>query len=37
MHSGVATLLRIAKANDRFFPLGSNLLEYDATYKFNTP
>ena len=29
------TVLRIAAANDLFFPPGSLLLEYDATYKFN--
>ena len=35
-HSGSVTILRIAAENDRFFPLGSLLVEYDATYKFNT-
>jgi hypothetical protein len=30
------TLLRVAGANDRFFPDGSDLWLYDATYKFNT-
>jgi hypothetical protein len=35
-HSGFVTILRIAGANDRFFPPGSLLLEYDAAYKFNT-
>jgi hypothetical protein len=35
-HSGFVTLLRVAAANDRFFPDGSDLWEYDATYKFNT-
>jgi hypothetical protein len=34
-HSGCVTLLRIAGANDLFFPPGSFLMEYDATYKFN--
>ena len=35
-HSGTVTILRIAAASDLFFPPGSFLLEYDATYKFNT-
>jgi hypothetical protein len=35
-HSGFVTLLRVAGAGDRFFPEGSELWEYDATYKFNT-
>jgi hypothetical protein len=35
-HSGFVTLLRVAGANDRFFPDGSDLWQYDATYKFNT-
>jgi hypothetical protein len=35
-HSGSVTILRIAGENDRFFPPGSLLVEYDATYKFNT-
>jgi hypothetical protein len=35
-HSGFVTILRIAGPNDRFFPPGSLLLEYDAAYKFNT-
>ena len=35
-HSGFVTLLRVAGVNDRFFPEGSELWEYDATYKFNT-
>ncbi len=35
-HSGFVTLLRVAGASDRFFPEGSELWEYDATYKFNT-
>lgn len=34
-HSGLLTCLRVAEANDRFFPSGSQLWEYDATYKFN--
>jgi hypothetical protein len=35
-HSGFVTVLRVAGANDRFFPPGSLLVDYDATYKFNT-
>src|SRR5688500_14773554 len=34
-HSGSVTLLRIASANDRFYPAGSVLLEYQGTYRFN--
>jgi hypothetical protein len=34
-HSGYITLLRIAK-NDVFFPDGAYLIQYEATYKFNT-
>jgi hypothetical protein len=34
-HSGFLTILRIAGANDRFYPPDSVLLEYDATYKLN--
>jgi hypothetical protein len=34
--SGSVTLLRVAAADDRFFPDGSELWEYDARYKFNT-
>jgi hypothetical protein len=35
-HSGVVTLVRVADATDHFFPDGSELWAYDATYKFNT-
>jgi hypothetical protein len=35
-HSGVVTLVRVADATDDFFPDGSELWAYDATYKFNT-
>jgi hypothetical protein len=35
-HSGFVTVLRVAGANERFFPPGSLLVDYDATYKFNT-
>ena len=35
-HSGYVTLLRIAKAGDIFFPNGAYLLQYEATYRFNT-
>jgi hypothetical protein len=35
-HSGSVTILRVAGANDRFFPLGSLLVDYHGTYKFNT-
>ena len=35
-HSGTVTLLRIAAANDRFYPQGGLLIQYVATYKFNT-
>jgi hypothetical protein len=34
-HSGSVTLLRIAGANDRFYPAGSLVLEYEGTYRFN--
>jgi hypothetical protein len=34
-HSGSVTLLRIAAANDAFYPAGSLLLEYEGTYRFN--
>jgi hypothetical protein len=30
------TILRVAGENDRFFPPGSLLVDYDATYKFNS-
>jgi hypothetical protein len=35
-HSGSVTVLRIAAANDRFYPAGSIVLEYEGTYRFNT-
>jgi hypothetical protein len=35
-HSGVVTLVRVADATDEFFPDGSELWAYDATYRFNT-
>jgi hypothetical protein len=35
-HSGVTTVVRVAGADDDFFPAGSELRAYDATYKFNT-
>jgi hypothetical protein len=35
-HSGSVTILRVAAQNDRFFPPGSLLADYDATYKFNS-
>ena len=35
-HSGFVTTLRIAAANDRFFPPGTEVFEYEGTYKFNT-
>jgi hypothetical protein len=35
-HSGVVTLVRVADATDDFFPDGSELWAYDATYK-STP
>jgi hypothetical protein len=34
-HSGSVTPLRIACANDRFYPAGSVVLEYEGTYRFN--
>jgi hypothetical protein len=34
--SGVLTIVRIAAANDRFFPANSRLLQFEGTYKFNT-
>ena len=40
-HSGTLTLLRIAKAGDRFYPQGALVIQYVATYRFkavpNTP
>ena len=35
-HTGVLTVLRVADANDDFFQDGSQLVQYEATYKFNT-
>jgi hypothetical protein len=35
-HTGVLMVVRIADANDDFFPDGSQLVQYEATYKFNT-
>jgi hypothetical protein len=35
-HSGVETLVRIAGPEDLFFSPGNVLLQYEATYKFNT-
>jgi hypothetical protein len=35
-HTGVLTVVRVAGANDDFFPDGSQLVQYEATYKFNT-
>src|SRR5918993_4271647 len=34
-HSGFATTLRVADADDRFFPEGSMLFQYEATYIFD--
>jgi hypothetical protein len=34
-HSGVVTVVRIAAADDDFFPPDSVLFQYEATYKFN--
>jgi hypothetical protein len=34
-HSGVATVVRVAAADDDFFPPDSVLFQYEATYKFN--
>jgi hypothetical protein len=34
-HSGLLTLLRIAKPGDRFFPPDTFVFQYVATYKFN--
>jgi hypothetical protein len=35
-HTGVLMVVRVADATDDFFPDGSELWAYDATYKFNT-
>jgi hypothetical protein len=34
-HSGFATTLRVADANDKFFPEGSMLLQYEGTFMFD--
>jgi len=34
-HSGFGTTLRVADANDRFFPEGSMLFQYEGTYMFD--
>ena len=34
-HSGFATTLRVADANDRFFPEGSMLFQYEGTFLFD--
>jgi hypothetical protein len=34
-HSGVETIVRISGPGDPFFPPGSVLFQYEATYKFN--
>jgi|RhiMethySRZTD1v2_1073278.scaffolds.fasta_scaffold110589_5 hypothetical protein len=34
-HSGTLTLLRIAGPGDRFYPPGTYVIQYVATYKFN--
>jgi hypothetical protein len=35
-HSGFATTLRVADANDKFFPEGSMLFQYEGTFMFDT-
>jgi hypothetical protein len=35
-HTGVLMVVRVADPNDDFFPDGSQLVQYEATYKFNT-
>jgi hypothetical protein len=35
-HSGFVTTVRLAVANDPFFPAGTEVFEYEDTYKFNT-
>jgi hypothetical protein len=35
-HSGTLTILRVAAANDRFYPQGALLIRYQGTYKFKT-
>jgi hypothetical protein len=34
-HSGFATTLRVADANDRYFPVGSMLFQYEGTFLFD--
>jgi hypothetical protein len=34
-HSGFATTLRVADANDQFFPEGSMLFQYEGTFTFD--
>jgi len=34
-HSGFATTLRVADADDKFFPEGSMLLQYEGTFMFD--
>jgi hypothetical protein len=34
-HSGFATTLRVADANDQFFPEGSMLFQYEGTFMFD--
>jgi len=34
-HSGFATTLRVADGNDKFFPEGSMLLQYEGTFMFD--
>jgi hypothetical protein len=34
-HSGFATTLRVADANDKFFPEGTMLLQYEGTFMFD--
>jgi hypothetical protein len=34
-HSGFATTLRFAEANDEFLPGGSGLFQYEATFRLN--
>jgi hypothetical protein len=34
-HSGFATTLRVADANDKFFPEGSMLFQYEGTFMFD--
>jgi hypothetical protein len=33
-HSGLATTLRVADSNDKFFPEGSMLFQYEGTFMF---